>query len=269
MLSTDELCLKAKEVRRHIIQMLAKAGSGHPGGSLSAADILTVLYFNKMNHDPKNPNWEDRDRFVLSKGHAAPTLYTVLALTGYFPVSELKTLRKLNSRLQGHPSSKLLEGIEVSTGSLGQGLSMAVGMALAGKMDKKDYKVYSLIGDGETQEGQIWEAAMCAAHYKLNNLIVFTDRNNLQIDGFTKDIMSLGDLVYKWISFGWDVYEINGNKIEEIISVLNDLKENDKPKMIIANTIKGSGVSFMENVVGWHGVAPKKEEAEKALEELK
>jgi transketolase len=257
---------KAKEIRKDIIAMLAEAGSGHPGGSLSAADIVTALYFNEMKIDPQNPKWPDRDRFVLSKGHAAPVLYAALAEKGYFPKEELKTLRKINSRLQGHPDMRKVPGVEISTGSLGQGLSAANGMALAGKLDHKDFRVYVLIGDGESQEGQIWEAAMLAAHYKLDNLVAFLDHNGLQIDGQITDVMSPEPVDEKWRAFGWHVEVIDGHNMEQIIETLARVRIiKGKPVMIVANTVKGKGVSFMENQAGWHGVAPKPEEAEKAL----
>ena len=260
-----ELENKAKKIRRHIIEMIAEVGSGHPGGSLSATDIITTLFFNMMRYNADNPEWEDRDRFVLSKGHAAPALYAALAEAGFFPINELKNLRKINSILQGHPSI-ITPGVEICSGSLGQGLSVANGMALAGKIDKKDYHVYVLLGDGEVQEGQIWEAAMSAAHYKLDNLTAILDRNELQIDGKTEDVMGLEPLTDKWRAFGWDVIEVNGHSFDELINAMN--KKSKKPKMIIAHTIKGKGVSFMENNIDFHGKAPTKEEAEKALEEL-
>ncbi len=256
---------KAKEIRRHIIKMIAEAGSGHPGGSLSASDIITVLFFNKMKYDPKNPEWENRDRFILSKGHAAPALYAALAEAGFFSLDELKNLRKINSLLQGHPS-KITPGVEICSGSLGQGLSVANGMALAAKVDKKGYHVYVLLGDGEVQEGQIWEAAMTAAHYRLDNITAILDRNRLQIDGGTEDVMSLEPLADKWRAFGWNVIEVNGHSFEELIGAMD--KKSEKPKIIIAHTIKGKDVSFMEHVVDFHGKAPTAEEAEKALEEL-
>jgi len=260
-----ELENKAKRIRRHIIKMIAEAGSGHPGGSLSATEIITVLFFNKMRYKADDPKWGDRDRFVLSKGHAAPALYAALAEAGFFSVDELKNLRKINSILQGHPSI-ITPGVEICSGSLGQGLSVANGMALAGKIDKKNYYVYVLLGDGEVQEGQIWEAAMTAAHYKLDNLTAVLDRNGLQIDGKTEDVMGLEPLADKWRAFGWDVVEVNGHSFEELINAMN--KKSEKPKMIIARTIKGKGVSFMENNVDFHGKAPTKEEAEIALKEL-
>ncbi|MGI6065834.1 MAG: transketolase [Bacillota bacterium] len=260
---------KAREIRKDIISMLAEAGSGHPGGSLSAADILTVLYFYEMKIDPDNPHLPDRDRFVLSKGHAAPVLYAALAERGYFPKEELLTLRKIGSRLQGHPDMKKVPGVEISTGSLGQGLSAANGMALAGKLDEKSYRVYVLIGDGESQEGQIWEAAMLAAHYKLDNLTAILDHNGLQIDGKISEVMSPEPLDEKWRAFGWHVEVIDGHNMEEIAAALAKAKTvKGKPTMIIAETVKGKGVSFMEDAAGWHGVAPKPEEAEKALAEL-
>lgn len=260
---------KAKEIRKDIISMLEAAGSGHPGGSLSAADILAVLYFHEMRLDPANPSWPERDRFVLSKGHGAPVLYAALAERGFLPKDELLSLRKLGSRLQGHPDMKQVPGVEISTGSLGQGLSAANGMALSAKIDGRDFRVYAVIGDGECEEGQIWEAAMFAAHYKLDNVVAFLDHNGLQIDGPVKEIMSPEPLDEKWRSFGWNVEVIDGNCIESILTALDHARAvKGKPTMIIANTVKGKGVSFMENMVGWHGVAPKPEEAEKALAEI-
>ncbi|MDI6791895.1 MAG: transketolase [bacterium] len=268
-LSISELEERANEVRQHIINMLAEAGSGHPGGSLSCADIVTTLYFNIMRHRPEEPKWPDRDRFVLSKGHAVPTVYACLAMSGYFPVSELKTIRKMGSRLQGHPDMNMTPGLEMSTGSLGMGLSVSVGMALAGKIDKLPYRVFVVLGDGEIQEGQNWEAAMSAAHYRLDNLCAFLDYNKLQIDGRVEDIMGIEPLIDKWKAFGWHTLEIDGHNIGQIIKAAEEAKETKgKPTMIIAHTIKGKGVSFMEGVVGFHGVAPSKEEAEKALAEL-
>lgn len=265
----SELAAKACVIRQDIIRMLAEAKSGHPGGSLSAADIVTVLYFHEMKIDPENPKWPDRDRFVLSKGHAAPVLYAALAEKGYFAVDELMTLRKTGSRLQGHPSMKHLPGVEMSTGSLGQGLSAANGMALAGKLDGRDYRVYVVLGDGEIQEGQVWEAAMAAAHYKLDNVVAFLDHNGLQIDGPVREIMSPEPVADKWRAFGWHVIEINGHNITEIINALNKAREvKGKPTMIVANTVKGKGVSFMENQVGWHGNAPSSEQTIQALCEL-
>lgn len=265
----QQLKEKAKEIRKDIISMLEASGSGHPGGSLSAADILAVLYFHELRLDPANPRWPKRDRFVLSKGHAAPVLYAALAERGFIAREELLTLRKLGSRLQGHPDMKQVPGVEISTGSLGQGLSAANGMALAAKIDGLDFRVYAMVGDGECEEGQIWEAAMFAAHYKLDNLVAFLDHNGLQIDGPIKEIMSPEPLDEKWRAFGWHVEIIDGNCIEAIMTALDQARSvKGKPTMIIANTVKGKGVSFMENMVGWHGVAPKHEEAERALAEI-
>lgn len=260
---------KAREIRRHIVKMIGQAGSGHPGGSLSAADIVTALYFDAMRIDPKQPHWPDRDRFVLSKGHAAPVLYAALAERGFFPAEELNTLRKLGSRLQGHPDMKKLPGVEMSTGSLGQGLAAANGMALAGKLDGRDYRVFVLLGDGEVQEGMVWEAAMAAAHYKLDNVTAFLDHNGFQIDGKITDVMSPEPVAEKWRAFGWDVQVINGHSMEHILNALVVARNvKGKPQMIIADTVKGKGVSFMENQAGWHGVAPKPDEVEKAMAEL-
>ncbi len=263
-----ELEGKAKEIRRSIISMLAKAGSGHPGGSLSATDLITALYFSVLQHNPKDPTWPERDRFHLSKGHCCPLWYAVLAEAGYFPKEKLFTLRQLGSLLQGHPD-KRTPGVEVASGSLGQGLSVALGMSLAAKIDKKDWRVYVLMGDGEIQEGNIWEAAMAAAHYKCDNLCAILDYNGFQIDGRTCDIMNLEPIVSKWQAFGWHVIEIDGHKMAEILSAYKKAQETSgKPSIIIAHTIKGKGVSFMENVVDFHGRAPTKEETQKALEEL-
>ena len=265
----EELKLIAKDVRRDIVSMLTESCSGHPGGSLSAADILTTLYFGEMNVDPKNPKDENRDRFVLSKGHAAPVLYSVLARKGFFEVEELKTLRKIGSRLQGHPSMKCLPGVDMSTGSLGQGISAAVGMALAGKIDNKNYRVYALLGDGELEEGQVWEAAMSAAHYKLNNLTAFIDFNGLQIDGDITAVMNPSPIDKKFEAFGWNVLTIDGHDIEEIQGAIEKAKAcNDKPTAVICKTVKGKGVSFMESVAAWHGTAPSKEQCEQALAEI-
>jgi transketolase len=259
---------KANQIRKLIIKMLAKAGSGHPGGSLSSADIITCLYFEVMRHDPKNPQWPDRDRFHLSKGHCCPALYAALSLSGYFPVEELWSLRKLGSILQGH-CDRRTPGIEVASGSLGQGLSVALGMALAGKIDKKDYRVYCLMGDGEIQEGNIWEAAMAAAHFKVDNLCGIVDYNHFQIDGRTEEIMNLEPIVNKWESFGWHVAQCDGHSIEELLGAFNEAKSIKlKPTVIIAHTVKGKGVSFMEHVVDFHGRAPTKQEEEIALKEL-
>lgn len=259
----------ARKIRIDIIKMLTEAGSGHPGGSLSIADILTVLYFHKMRHDPKNPKWDERDRFVLSKGHGVPAQYAVLAKSGYFSEEELMSLRKTGSRLQGHPDRSRLPGLEASTGSLGQGLSIAVGMAVAGKMDKKNYRIYCLIGDGESQSGQIWEAAMCAAKYKLDNLTAVLDYNKIQLDDRVNIVMEIEPVKDKWKSFGWNVMEIDGNDIPKIIDALDNAeKVKGKPTIIIAHTVKGKGVSYMEDNVDWHGKAPSKELAEQAIKEL-
>lgn len=260
---------RANTIRRHIISMIHSAGSGHPGGSLSAADIVTTLYFREMRLDPARPDWPDRDRFVLSKGHAAPVLYAALAERGYFPVDDLMTLRKLGSPLQGHPDMKKLPGVEMSTGSLGQGLSAANGMALAGKLDGRDYRVYALLGDGELQEGQVWEAAMAAAHYGLDNLTAFVDFNRLQIDGPVTEVMSPLPLPEKWRAFGWEVIEIDGHDVEQIMGAVAKARTvKGRPTVVIAETVKGKGVSFMEAEVDWHGSAPKDDQKEQAIAEL-
>ena len=261
---------KANLIRQHIIEMIHAAESGHPGGSLSATDILATLYFHVMRHDPENPTWADRDRLVLSKGHAAPALYATLAEAGYLPVEELKTLRQLGSRRQGHPSMRHLPGIDMSTGSLGQGLSAAVGMALGGKLDRKDHNIYVIMGDGEIEEGNVWEAAMSAAHYKLDHLIAFVDRNRLQIDGRTAHVMSVAPVKEKWEAFGWNTISINGHEISEIIRAIEEAKATEgKPTIIIAHTVKGKGVSFMEGSLNFHGKAPNDEQLEIALRELR
>jgi len=267
--NVKELEQKAKQIRRLIIQMLAKAGSGHPGGSLSSVDLITALYFSVLRNNPKDPTWPDRDRFHLSKGHCCPLLYAVLAESGYFSKDHLLTLRKLGSLLQGHPD-KRTPGVEAASGSLGQGLSVALGMSLAARIDKKDYRVYVLMGDGETQEGNIWEAAMACAHYKCDNLCAILDYNGFQIDGKICDVMGLEPVAAKWQAFGWHTIEIDGHNMAQILSAYEEAKNTKgKPTIIIARTIKGKGVSFMENVCDFHGRAPTKEEAEKALEELK
>ena len=269
-ISVGEIQNIANRLRLDVVEMTTAAGSGHPGGSLSSADLLATLYFRIMNIDPADPYMEDRDRFVLSKGHAAPILYATLAERGYFHTDELKTLRQLGSRLQGHPAYREVPGIEVTTGSLGQGLSMACGMALAGKMDSKDYRVYCLMGDGELQEGQNWEAAMFAHRYGLNNLIGFVDRNRLQICGNTEEVMSLDPLPEKFRAFGWNVIIIDGHNIRQIIDACDKAARSKKnPTVIIMNTIKGKGVSFMENNVDFHGRSCKPDEYAKAVEELK
>ena len=260
---------KAREMRKDIIIMIGAAKSGHPGGSLSAADVVAALYFHVMRHDPKNSKWPDRDRFVLSKGHACPVLYAALAQAGYYPKEEIITFRNINTRLQGHPDMKKLPGVEFSTGSLGQGLAGANGMALAGRLDNKDYRVFCMIGDGESEEGQIWEAAMAAAHYKLDNLTAITDFNGLQIDGPNSEVMGITPLPDKWLAFGWNVIEIDGHDFTEILDALSpEQRVEGKPTMIIARTVKGKGVSFMEGVCDWHGKAPNEEQVKQALTEL-
>lgn len=268
-LSTPELREMAKKLRRHVITMIAEAGSGHPGGSLSAADILTALYFRVLRHDPKDPQWSDRDRFILSKGHAAPILYAVLAETGYFPVAELETLRKMDSRLQGHTDRGLTSGVEMSAGSLGMGLSFAIGIALAARLDSRTYRTYVLLSDGECQEGQTWEAALSAAHFKLDNLTAMVDCNGIQLSGRTCDIMILEPLTQKWQAFGWHVIDIDGHDFDQMLSaVIEAEKMKGRPTVITARTVKGKGVSFMENNVAFHGKAPTLEEAQRALKEL-
>lgn len=260
---------QCREMRRDIVSMLTKAGSGHPGGSLSAVEMLTALYGYKMKVDPQNPLWEERDLFVLSKGHAAPALYAALAQKGFIPREELSTIRKLGSRLQGHPDLNKCPGVEASTGSLGQGVSMAVGMALGLKKQKSARQVYTILGDGESQEGLVWEACMAAAHYKLDNLTMMWDWNGLQIDGRNDEVMSLGDFAAKLRAFGLSVIEVaDGNDLSQVIAALDAPFEAGKPKAILCHTVKGKGVSFMENAVGWHGKAPKTEECEIALREL-
>lgn len=264
-----ELEKMANEIRKDIVTAVHSAKSGHPGGSLSSADIFTYLYFEEMNVDPTNPKWEDRDRFVLSKGHVAPGLYSTLAEKGYFPKEDLKTLRHTGSYLQGHPDMKHIPGIDMSSGSLGQGVSVAVGMAAAGKYDKKDYRVYTLTGDGEIQEGQIWEAAMWAGHRKLDNLVVIVDNNNLQIDGSVEDVCSPYPIDKKFEAFNFHVINIDGNDFDQIRAAFKEARETkDMPTAIIAKTVKGKGVSFMENAAGWHGKAPNDEEYEIAMADL-
>jgi len=265
----NELEEIARRVRVHIVKSTHEAGSGHPGGSLSAADILTALYFEIMDHKPDEPDWPKRDRLVLSKGHAAPALYGVLAEAGYFPIEELMTLRKLGSRLQGHPHVRTTPGVDASTGSLGQGLSIASGMALAAKLDRESYRVFAICGDGEIQSGQIWEAAMFASHNKLDNLIVFLDRNKLQIDGSTEEVMSIEPIISKWNSFGWHVLEINGHDIDQIVDAVNRAEEvHGEPTIIVSHTIKGKGVPFMEGSLAFHGKAANEEQLETALKAL-
>ena len=260
---------KAKEVRKGIIEAVYSNKSGHPGGSLSIADIMTVLYFNQMNIDEKNPKWEDRDRLVLSKGHCSPALYSCLANRGFFDVEKLKTFRNINSNLQGHPDMNKVPGVDISSGSLGQGLSCANGMAIAGKMDNKNYRVYCILGDGEIEEGQVWEAAMASNKYKLDNLCVIVDNNNLQIDGTIEEVMSSYPIDEKFKSFGFQIINIDGHNIKEIIDAFDVAKNiKGKPTCIIAKTIKGKGVSFMENQAGWHGKAPNDEEFKIAMADL-
>ncbi len=260
----------SNEIRKNIIEEVYNAQSGHPGGALSSVEILTALYFNQMNIDPERPKDENRDRFVLSKGHASAGLYATLAERGFFEKEELKDFRKLGSILQGHPDMKHIPGVDMTSGSLGQGLSAANGMAMASKLDQKGYRVYCLVGDGEIEEGQIWEAAMTSSHYKLDNLCVIVDNNNLQIDGEISEVMSVYPIKEKFQSFGFEVFEVNGNDIDELITVFQKAKTvKNKPTAIIAKTIKGKGVNFMENQVSWHGKAPKEEEYKLAIEELK
>jgi transketolase len=264
-----ELQAHAKALRRDVVNMLAGAGSGHPGGSLSCADIVAALYFHVMRHDPERPAWPDRDRFLMSKGHCAPSWYAALSRAGYFPPEWLDTLRTLNSPLQGHPDMLKTPGVEMSSGSLGQGLSIANGMALAARLDGRAYRVYALLGDGEIQEGQVWEAAMTSAHRKLDNVCAVIDNNGLQIDGRIEEIKSLGSIPAKWESFGWNVIEIDGHDMKQIIGAFDEARTvKGRPTMIVAHTVKGKGVSFMENMVDYHGVAPSEQERETALAEM-
>ena len=258
----------AKAIRREIIKMLTAAGSGHPGGSLSAADIMAVLYGEELNIDAQNPRWEERDRFILSKGHACPALYAALALKGYCDVEELANLRRLGSRFQGHPDMKKLPGVDMSTGSLGQGLSAACGIALAARLNGQNHHIFVLMGDGEVEEGQVWEAAMFAAHYRLNKIIAFVDHNGLQIDGKISDVLSPEPLDAKFAAFGWAVQVIDGHNHDAIKQAIAKAKAEDKPAVIISNTVKGKGVSFMEDKAEWHGNAPKADQATAALAEL-
>lgn len=270
-LTVLQLKNKCVDLKKHVISMIYKAQSGHPGGSLSVADFMTACYFREMNVDPKNPRWEDRDRFVLSKGHVCPAQYAALAMKGYFDLEVLDTLRKEGSMLQGHPDMKKCPGIDISTGSLGQGLACAAGMALAAKLDGKSYRVFCAVGDGECNEGEIWEACQTSVKYKLDNLVVFVDYNNLQLDGTCDEIMPPLDLGRKFRAFGFDVYEIDGNDMAQVVAALDMAKAtagNGKPKCIFGHTVKGKGVSYMENVCGWHGVAPNDEEYAQAMKEL-
>ena len=268
-LPVADLQKMAKKLRRHVISMIATAGSGHPGRSLSAADLITGLYFKVMRYKPEDPHWPDRDRFILSKGHAAPILYATLAEAGYIPVSELATLRKLDSRLQGHTDMKLTPGVEMSAGSLGMGLSFGIGVALAARLDSRTYRTYVLLSDGECEEGQTWEAALSGAHFGLDNVTAIVDNNGIQLSGRTCDIMSLDPLTQKWQAFGWHTIEIDGHDFDQILSAYQKA-ENQKgmPTVVLARTVKGKGVSFMENNVAFHGKAPTPEEAERALKEL-
>ncbi|UCE45316.1 MAG: transketolase [Methanobacteriota archaeon] len=265
----SELESIARRVRAHAVTMIYQAGSGHPGGSLSAVDILVAMYFHLMKHDPKRPDWPERDRFVLSKGHGAPALYAALAEAGYLPVAELESLRKMGSRLQGHPCMRKTPGVEMSTGSLGHGLAAGNGMALAAKLDRKLYRIFVLCGDGEMDVGETWEAAMLASHYKLDNITMFLDRNKLQLDGPTEKIMSLEPLADKWKAFGWHVIEIDGHNMKEIIQATNEARSiKGRPTAIICHTIKGKGVSFMEGSLHFHGKAPNDDEYKQAMREL-
>jgi len=265
-----DLELKANQIRQLIIETLVEAKSGHSAGPLGMADIFTAFYFHILNHKPKNPDWEDRDRLVLSNGHICPVRYAAMALSGYFPVEELKTLRKLNSRLQGHPHRTSLPGLETTSGPLGEGISQAIGMALAARLDNKKYHIYCIASDGEQQEGNTWEAVMFAAKYKINNLTLVIDRNNIQIDGFTENIMPLESLRAKYEAFNWEVLEVDGNNIRAFVDAVREARAIfEKPTVIIAHTIPGKGVDFMENDYRWHGKPPDKEEAEKALWELR
>jgi transketolase len=267
--SDEDLKAVAKRLRRDIVTMIGKAGSGHPGGSLSAVEIATTLFWRVMQHKPADPQWKDRDRFILSKGHAAPLLYSVLAECGYFPLSELGTLRQLDSRLQGHADRTATPGVEMSSGSLGQGLSFAIGVALAGRLNSQSYRVYALLSDGECDEGQTWEAVMSAAQFKLDNLTAIVDNNGIQLSGFNRDIMNLDPLNKKWEAFGWHVTDVDGHDLNQLLDAIKKSQQvKGQPAVIIAHTIKGKGVSFMENNVDFHGKAPNAEQLEKALKEL-
>jgi transketolase len=259
---------RALQIRKHIIESVYRAGSGHPGGSLSVTDVLACLYFHEMRIDPEQPDWPDRDRLVLSKGHAAPALYAALSLAGFFPEKDLDHLRDTGHFLQGHPCMKKVPGVDMSTGSLGQGLSVGVGMALAAKLDGRDYRVFVILGDGEIDEGQIWEAAAAATHYRCSNLVAILDRNGLQIDGHTEEIMNLEPLKWRWRAFGWDVIAADGHDIPEILAALREARRNGKPTLIIAYTIKGKDVSFMEGSLSFHGKSPSEEQYVKAMTEL-
>lgn len=263
-----ELKQKAKLLRADILKATNKAASGHPGGSLSCVEILQALYENVLRYDVQNPKWSERDRFVLSKGHAAPALYAMLASKGFFPKEELETLRQLGSHLQGHPDMHKCPGVDASTGSLGQGVSMALGYALAGKRPGRSFNVYALTGDGESQEGIVWEVAMAAAHYKLDNFTVILDHNGMQIDGTNAQVMDIGDMMAKYAAFGWETFEVDGHDVDAITAILMAPRIPGKPRFVMCNTVKGKGISFMENQVGWHGRPPKADELELALKEL-
>lgn len=264
-----ELAEIARKLRRHILKMLAEAGSGHPGGSLSAVEMITALYFKEMKVDPEDPTWKERDRFVLSKGHGCPALYAALAQKGFFPTSDLMTLRKLTSHLQGHPNSKSTPGVDASTGSLGQGLAQAVGMALSARLDNASWRVYCLLGDGELQEGMVWEAAMAAAHYRLDNLTALVDLNGLQIDGPCCQVMNAEPVEEKWKAFGWHTLAVDGHDLGQILAALTGARETlGRPTVIVAKTVKGRGVSFMENKAQWHGTTPDPQQLAQALSEL-
>ena len=268
-ISIGELKDRAQDLRRKALTMIYEAQSGHPGGAFSAAEVVTYLYFKEMNIDPKNPEWPDRDRFILSKGHAGPVQYSALAVKGYYPMEDFMTLRKLGSKFQGHPDMHKVPGIEMSTGSLGQGISAAGGMALANKLDNDPGRIYVLLGDGEIQEGIVWEALMSAAHYKLDNMVAILDHNGLQIDGKNEDVMTVAPVVEKFQAFGWNVIQIDGHDFEQILDAFKQARAcKGKPTMIVAETIKGKGVSFMENNAGWHGKAPDEEQTKQALAEL-
>ncbi len=267
--TTEDMRDIARKIRRDVVSMIGEAGSGHPGGSLSAVEIMTALYFKVMRHDPANPAWPERDRFILSKGHAAPVLYATLCASGYLAESELCTLRKIDSRLQGHPECHVTPGVEMSAGALGQGLSFGIGVALTARLDNKDYYTYVLMGDGELNEGQIWEAAMAAPHFKLDHLIAIVDNNRLQIDGWTRDVMNMEPLKEKWLSFGWKVFETDGHDTPALLAAMEKARlSKGQPSVIIAHTVKGKGVSFMENNADFHGKAPSAGELKIALKEL-
>jgi transketolase len=267
--SLAEMEAVAKRLRRHIVTMTGKAGSGHPGGSLSAVEILITLYFKVLRHKPQAPRWPDRDRFILSKGHAAPALYSVLAECGYFPMEWLLTLRQMDSCLQGHTDCNLTPGVEMSAGALGQGLSFSIGVALAGRLNRRDYRTYVLLGDGECDEGQVWEAAMASAHFKVDNLVAIVDNNGQQIGGWNRDVMNLEPFPAKWQAFGWHVIEVDGHSIPQLSQAFDRAKRiKGQPTVVIAHTIKGKGVSFMENNPDFHGKAPTAEEVRLALKEL-